>query len=112
MMTLKKLVKQALGYLPSRLPVGMTEFDSWAQDFMATYDLATEDETSIKWVLASLIVALKPGTAYLSKRYFYLHIQAAAAKQIASAVFQDIKNKQLEANKAKEVNASNDSAVY
>ncbi len=101
----KRLIKQLLGFFPSRLPVGMSEFDTWVDSLTSTYKLATSDMTTIKWVLASTIVRLNPTVAYKSKFYFYLVIQAAAAKEIAGGVFVKIKEDQRAAIAAKSVDS-------
>lgn len=104
---LKKIVGFVKGLFPSRLPQGMTEFHAWADSFFDIYDLPTKEKDSIKFVLASIIMHLGPQTLYKSKMFFYLTICAGAAKQIAGAVFHDIKTKQAEeAAKAKEADVN------
>ena len=96
---LEKLAKKVMGLLPTRLPNGLTEFHKWADSFAEIYDLPTIDQDSIRYVLASKIIHLSETSAFKSKHYFYLILKAAAAKQVASAAFQEIKQKQLEKQK-------------
>lgn len=93
---LKKKIKQFRSFFPEKLPTGMSQFEIWFQSFVNTYDLPTVDVASIKYVLASSILSLSSTTAFKSKFYFYLIINAAAAKQLSSVVFQEIKIKQKE----------------
>lgn len=93
------------GLFPQALPVGMSAFDTWANSLVSTYTLPTQDMTTIKFVLSTLIMRLGQTTAYKSNLYFVLAIKAGAAKQVAAAAFQDIKTKQEEQQKAAEVTA-------
>lgn len=93
MKLLKKLAKQFLGLFPSKIPVGVTEFNSWADSFSDVYTLPTQDQDSLRFTLASIIMHLGPQAAYKPKVYFLLTLKAAAAKQVAGQVFYDIKTK-------------------
>lgn len=99
MSKIRKLGRLVRGLLPSRLPLGMTEFEAWVADFEATYDLPTTDKDSIRFALAAMIINLGPTTAYKSKYYFYLSICSGVSKQIAGSVFHEIKTRQQEALK-------------
>ncbi len=75
----------------------MSEFETWASsvlDLSGRY--AHEDD--MKWALASMIIHADSKYGSLPKRYFVTRLRKAAANQIASAVFQDIKIKQQAAN--------------
>lgn len=87
---IKKLVNQLLGFRSSPLPVGMTEFNSWAQSIVDTYEMPTQDLTSIRNTLAAAIINLKQTVDSLPKYYFVKLIRAAAAKQVAGDVFYEI----------------------
>lgn len=69
----------------------MDEFDKWSNSIMTTYNLPTKNEEDIKFVLTTTIMHLGPTVAYKPKFYFVLVIKTAAAKQVASAQFQQIK---------------------
>lgn len=89
------LIKQLLSYLPTRLPNGLTEFNNWAKDIMElTGPLADED--SIKFALASQIMHMGAQSDRVPKRYFVASLRKAAANQVASQVFQDVKLRQQE----------------
>lgn len=93
---IKKVVKffnQIRGLFPSPLPVGVKEFDTWAESIASTYKMPTDIMDSIKFTLATLIMHSGPTTAYKSKFYFVLAIRASAAKQIAGNAFREIKER-------------------
>ena len=102
-----KQLKKFLSKFPTKLPVGLTEFEAWTDDIIElSGELANRD--SIQFVLSDMIQrtgALKnsafgtiPG--YVPKDHFVQGLIAAAAKQVAGQVFFDIKTKQQEAAKA------------
>lgn len=89
-----------LSYFPRQLPRGMTEFKSWSERIIKlTGPLADED--SMRFALASQVMHLGPQSSTKSDRYFIRSLRKAAANQVVSQVFQDIKQKQMEAAKAK-----------
>lgn len=102
---IKRLGRQIRGLFPTPIPVGMSEFNIWAQNIIDTYPLPTQDSDSVKFTLTSIIMHLGPSDAYKSSFYFYLRLKAGAAKQIAGAVFYDIKSKHDEARKLAEATA-------
>ncbi|MES2215069.1 MAG: hypothetical protein V4485_03505, partial [Pseudomonadota bacterium] len=88
-----KTLKIILSYLPSKLPVGVTEFNSFADSIIElTGPMADND--SMKWAIANNIIHLPSTVSHKSKQYFVRVLRKAAANQIASFVFQDIKLKQ------------------
>lgn len=98
--TLQKLWLQFLGLFPTALPTGVTSFNAWADSFSETYEMPTQDKTSIRYTLATIIMHLGEQAAFRSKFFFFLTVKAAAAKQVAGQVFYDIKVKQKEAEAA------------
>lgn len=98
---LSKLLAQLLSLLPSPLPVGMTEFEEFSNSVI---ELSGEyaDRDSMKYAIASMIIHLGPQRSHVAKNYFVRSLRKAAANQIASQVFQDIKRKQDEAAKTVE----------
>ena len=85
-----------LSYIARRLPVGMTEFEAFAKRIIKQAGQFA-DEDSMKYALASQII--HSSHPRLPDQYFIRSLEKAAANQVASQVFQDIKNKQLEAQK-------------
>lgn len=96
----KRYFNKARGFFPSALPVGLTEFNEWADSVADTYDLPTQDRDSVHYALATMILHLGPTVAYKSDWYFVLSIRSACAKQVAGATFQDIKARQKAAEQA------------
>lgn len=94
---LVRLLKQLIGFIPTRLPNGVAAFHVWAEDMAATYDLPTPDLESIKFTLSTVIMHLGPQTSHKPKYYFVVTLRASAAKQVAGQVFTDIKMKQKQA---------------
>lgn len=91
---MKKILKNILSYFPTLIPTGLTAHNEWAKDII---DLVgpIADEESMRWVLASLVQNnLKPNKDRYSKRYFAAELRKAAAKQVASQIFFDIKERQ------------------
>lgn len=98
---MKQLLKQILSFLPSKLPVGLAEFHKFADEII---ELAGPyaDADSMKWAISSQITHLPHTTSSKPKAYFVNCLRKAAANQIASQVFLDIKVKQQELQKQAE----------
>ena len=96
---LKKVLKQIRARFPSKLPVGIPEFNAWADSFNDIYDLPTKDRDSIRVVLSSTIINMGSITVSRPKYHFYRAIVAAAAKQVAGAIFHDIQQAKFAADK-------------
>lgn len=106
----KKSIKKLLFLFPSRLPVGMTEFDTWAASIIEAYDMPNND--SIKFALASMIPYVSSESkieinllviklnisscAYKSKHFFGQALQKSASNQVAGGIMQELKQKQAE----------------
>lgn len=102
---LKTLLQLILGFFPTPVPIGMTTYKAWTDSIISLYGLP--DNNSVRWAIASVVLHLGPQAAFRSKFFFYCTIRAGAAKQIAGAVFQEIKvadalerQKQLDAETA------------
>lgn len=87
-----------LAYLPSSLPIGMTEFDVWAKSVLALTNLPDNDST--RFTLASIIPHQDKGSFLTPKIKFAHLMQKAAANQIAFGVMEELKAKQLAAVQA------------
>ncbi len=88
--------KRLLSYYPTPLPVGLSEFETWADSII---ELSGEfaDKDSMKYAIASNLIHLPHTKAKVPKAYFVNTLRKAAANQVASQVFQDIKIKQQQA---------------
>lgn len=107
--------KHVLSYFPSRLPVGMTEFNKWLDDVVALAG-PIASERDMHFVLCSILIHADVRYGYMPKRYFVTRLIKSAANQVASQVFQDIKLAQAEEQQAAKnqpvaVTAPSESAV-
>lgn len=93
-----KLFKLALSYLPTKLPVGLTEMQQFCNEIIELSGKYA-DEDSMKYVITTSILHLDPSVDRISKQFFMRKLRKAAANQVASAVFTDIRdrNKPVEA---------------
>lgn len=94
-----RVLKQVRARFNSPLPVGVTEFNEWADSFNDIYDLPTKDKDSIRIVLSSTIINMGSVTTHRPKYHFYKAIMAAAAKQVAGSVFSEIQQAKFAADK-------------
>lgn len=90
---MRQLLKKLLSYLPSKLPIGMQEFNEFSSEVIQLSGKFA-DEDSMKFAIASQMMHLGPQTSSISKQFFIRSLRKAAANQVASQVFQDIKIKQ------------------
>lgn len=101
---MKLLMKRILSHVPTKLPVGLPQFEAWADSII---ELAGDyaDHDSMRYAIASNLIHLPHNKASVPKAYFVNALRKAAANQVASFVFQDIKIKQAEAAKLAEEQA-------
>jgi|ERR1019366_10357905 hypothetical protein len=92
---MKLLLKRLLSYLPTKLPVGLTEFNTWA-DSIIELSGQYADSDSMRFAIASMVIHLPSGTGAISKNHFVKGLRKSAANQVASQVFQDVKQRQQE----------------
>ncbi len=88
-------IKRVLSHLPSRLPVGMTEFYKFADDIIELSG-PYADVDSMRFAIASAIIHLPHTRGLCTKNFFVQTMRKSAANQVASQVFQDIKQKQAD----------------
>lgn len=107
---MKRLITILLSHIPTKLPVGLTEFQTWSQSIL---DLSGNyaDKDSMTFAIASMVIHLPAGKAYCSKNHFVAGLRKSAANQVASQVFQDIKERQqkqlAEATAAQQADVAN-----
>lgn len=90
------LLKRILSYFPAKLPVGMTEFESWA-DSIIELSGSYADKDSMVFAIASILIHADAKYGSLPKAYFVNRLRKSAANQVASQLFQDIKARQTKA---------------
>jgi hypothetical protein len=93
---MKKALELALSYVPRKLPVGMSEFEVWSARIIRLSG-PFADADSMKFALASQIMHLGAQKSSVPDQFFIKSMRKAAANQVASQVFQDIKLKQMAA---------------
>lgn len=107
----KKLLRKLLFLLPSSLPIGMNEFNIWADSIIQTYDFPDND--SLRFALATMILHLEsnskfelnllifkvvlPTSGYKSKFFFVQALHKGASNQVASGKMQELKQLQEQA---------------
>ncbi len=93
---MRLIFRQLLSYFPTRLPVGMTQMLIWMDEISSLAgDFADKD--SMRYAIASNLIHLPHTKAKVPKAYFVNTLRKAAANQVASQIFHDIKTKQAEA---------------
>ena len=96
---LAAILQLLLSYYPRPLPSGVTAFNQMAERVRALAgNICTLDDTL--FVISTNIMRLDPHIARASDHKFVNIIRNAAAKQISSVAFQDLKNKQAAAQAA------------
>lgn len=88
----KTLFIKLTHFIPTKIPVGISEFESWASSIITTYGFPDND--SVRWALAVKILHAGETEAIKPKRYFFLALHKAMANQVVSQVIQDLKTKQ------------------
>lgn len=96
---LKRLGAQILGALPSFLPVGLTEFNQFADSIIELYN-PPGDARSVKFIIATLIMRLGPTEAMKSKLYFAMAIYRGASGQVSAYVMEQLKQEQAAEQRA------------
>lgn len=89
---MKLVLQRLLAHIPTKLPQGVSEFDSWAKSIIALYEMPDND--SIRFALAVTILHLPSTAAYKAKAFFGHTLIKGAASQVAGGVMQDLKDKQ------------------
>lgn len=97
---MKRLLTRILSYLPTSLPVGVSEFESWADSVLALSGLTITRESAHQ-ALANMIIHAGPmkgsdtPRSHISKNHFVKGLRKGAANQIASHIFYELQ-KELE----------------
>lgn len=93
LLTLKRISSR----LPTKLPVGRTEFESWANDI---FELSGNyaDKDSMEAALCQMLIHLAPAknsryqtpAAFVPKHHFVCALRKGAANQVASVIYMEI----------------------
>lgn len=90
---LKFLLEILCSYLPTKLPVGLQEFNDFT-DSIIRISGEYADRDSMVFAIASMVIHLDSKKGYVRKNQIVQMLRKSAANQVASQVFQDIKTKQ------------------
>lgn len=96
MKRLKSLLQRVINKIPMPLPSGMTEWNNWSERILNKVG-PLADRDSLEYVLASQVMHLSPQSDHIPDQYFISALRKAAANQVASQVFQDVKVRQQKA---------------
>lgn len=93
------MIKRILSYFPTKLPVGMKEFESYCDEIIALSGKYA-DKDSMYFAIASIMIHADSKHGSLPKNYFISRLRKSAANQVASQIFQDVKIRQAKAQEA------------
>ena len=85
-------IKKLLNKRATKVPQGVTEFTTWANDILDTYGLPNNDSTH--FALATAVMHAKNGESYFSKESFARTLEKGAANQIAHYIMNECKDRQ------------------
>lgn len=102
-------VKKFTSFFPTKLPVGLAEFNEWA-DSIIELSGRFADEDSLKFAIANMVLHLGPQRSSAPKNYFVRSLRKTAANQVAGQVFLDIKEKQKAQQEAAKTAAQSNTA--
>jgi hypothetical protein len=112
MKRLLTLIKYLRSYFPEKLPVGLTAYNQFTDSII---ELAGPyaDKDSMRFAISTMIIHLSQDHGSVSKQLFVRRLRKVAANQVASAVINDIKQRQAEeiAKKQAEATATQDLKV-
>lgn len=91
---MQTIIAKLLQNVPRKLPVGMTQFETFANRVISIAGRFA-DEDSLKFALATAIIHADAAKGNIPDSFFVQRLRKAAANQVASQVFQDIKVKQV-----------------
>lgn len=75
---------------PMPLPLGMAEFHEWSERIIAGAMIPGGKAESQKYVLARMVMDLKPTVAFESDAFFINSLRKAAANQVADGFMKEL----------------------
>lgn len=104
---MQKLLAKMLIRVPRRLPVGLTEFNNFA-DRVIMLAGQFADTDSMRFAIATAVIHADASKGRVADKFFVDRLVKSAANQVASYVFQEVKQKQAEMLQAAELKAAQD----
>ncbi len=96
---MRKLINKLLQRIPRKLPVGVKEFNAFADRIIEQSGKFADDD-SMRFAIATNIIHADASKGSVPDSFFISRLRKAAANQVASQIFQDIKTKQAAEQKA------------
>lgn len=96
MKRLLSILQRLINKIPMPLPTGMSAWNQWSKRILSKVG-PVADNDSLEYVLASQVMHLSPQSDHIPDQYFISALRKAAANQVASQVFMDIKIRQQKA---------------
>lgn len=93
MSKLQTLAKSILSHIPTKLPVGLPQFEAYLDSVVELVG-PIADADSIKWVVSNEIMRLASTRDSIRKAYFVKVIRKYAANQLAAHTVNQLKAKQ------------------
>lgn len=90
---MRQFFKYLRSLLPTKLPVGTTEFESFCDDIIELSG-PYADRDSMMFAIGTMILHLGPTKSAVPKAHFVRALRKTAANQVAGHFFQMIKEKQ------------------
>lgn len=91
-MNLKAMFQKRSNHELRPLPLGMAEFDAWADRIVKAAALPADSESQ-KFALAEMIMHLNPREDFKDDAFFIHSLRKAAANQIAHAKMTEIRDR-------------------
>lgn len=89
-----RVFKKLLARIPTKLPVGLIEFDEYCDDIFDLYSLPSLP--SYKQAIASMMMHLPPAVFYKPKHYFGMCSKKAQANEVAWQVLETLRAQEKE----------------
>lgn len=90
---MKLFLKRIRSYLPVTLPVSVTSLNQFIDDVIELSG-PYADRNSMAFAISSMIIHQPAGRGWTTKNTFVQGMRKSAANQVASQIFQDIKEQQ------------------
>lgn len=84
---LKKLLRLAKSFIPRPLPIGMAQFNAWADEVLVLTGIALTEKN--RGICAQLIIQLPATFGFVSTRKAAAILIKAASNQVAAAVIKE-----------------------
>ncbi len=91
---MRKFFERLLSYFPTKLPHGMSEFESWSKSIIGLSRVPDNDST--RFAVAVMILHMDPSEDSKPKHWFVKKLNKAATNELAHGISMQIKKRQEE----------------